>query len=82
MGRVPVRSESVTHMQYPRFAEALRRHGTPAEIVERFGFSRRQTFEYLAGRSLPRSEKLLPHPDLVEAARADLANRAPEAVAA
>jgi hypothetical protein len=68
--------------KFPHFAEALRAHGTPAEIVERFGFSRRQTFEYLAGRSLPRTEKIILHPDLIEAARRDIAGRVPEAVAA
>jgi hypothetical protein len=72
-------------MRYPRFAQKLRQHGTPAEIVKRFGFSRRQTFEYLAGRNLPRAEKILQHPDLVQAAQADIAealNLRPEPLAA
>jgi hypothetical protein len=59
-------------MRFPRFAQTLRQHGSSAEIMRRFGFSRRQTFEYLAGRSLPRAEKILQHPELVEAAQADI----------
>lgn len=59
-------------MRYPNFAAEIKRFGTPAEIMKRFGFSRRQVFEYLAGRSLPRAEKILPYPELVAAAQRDL----------
>jgi hypothetical protein len=69
-------------MRYPHFAAEIKRLGTPAEIMERFGFSRRQVFEYLAGRSLPRAEKILPYPELVAAAQRDLRVDAPEPLAA
>ena len=60
-------------MRYPQFAKVLRQYGTPSDIIQHFGFSRRQTFEYLAGRSLPRTEKILQYPDLVAAAQEDIA---------
>jgi hypothetical protein len=72
-------------MRYPNFAAALRSHGrTVAEIQERLGFkSYSQTIQYLAGRTLPRAEKILPFPDLVEAARQDvMERRQPEQLAA
>lgn len=69
-------------MRYPHFAAELRRLGSPADIMQRFGFSRRQVFEYLAGRSLPRAEKILPYPELVAAAQRDLRPATPEPVAA
>lgn len=58
--------------KYPHFVEALRAYGTPAQIIERTGFNRRQVFEYLSGRALPRAAALLRHPELVEAARRDV----------
>lgn len=70
-------------MRYPNFAAALRRHGKIADIQEKFGFSRTQTIQYLAGRNLPRAEKILPFPDLTDAARQDvLTHRQPELLAA
>lgn len=59
-------------MRYPNFAAEIKRFGSVNEIIERFGFSRRQVFEYLAGRNLPRAEKILPYPELVAAAQRDL----------
>jgi hypothetical protein len=71
-------------MRYPNFASTLKSYGTIADIQERFGFkSRTQTIQYLQGRSLPRAEKILPYPDLLEAARRDvMAQREIELVAA
>ena len=58
------------------FAVALRRDGTVEEIQERLGVkSRTQVYQYLAGKALPRTEKLLVHPDLLDAARSDLAEQ-------
>ena len=58
------------------FAVALRRYGTVEEIQERLGVkSRTQVYQYLAGKALPRTEKLLVHPDLLDAARSDLAEQ-------
>ncbi len=63
-------------MRYMNFAVALRRYGTVKEIQERLGVkSRTQVFQYLAGKALPRTEKLLVHPDLLDAARSDLAEQ-------
>lgn len=60
-------------MRYPHFAAALRRYGTIKDIQARLGIkSRTQIIQYLAGRSLPKAEKLLTHPDLLDAARRDL----------
>jgi hypothetical protein len=66
-------------MKYPTFAAALRRYGSPTAIILHFGWKRRQVFEYLAGRSLPRAEKLLRYPDLLEAARCDVEAAQPQA---
>jgi hypothetical protein len=65
-------------MRYPNFAAALRSYGSAKEIQARLGIkSRAQVFEYLGGRSLPRAEKILPFPDLIEAARRDVVRAEP-----
>jgi hypothetical protein len=64
-------------MKYGNFAAALKAHGTPAQIVKKFGFNRRQVFEYLAGRALPRAEKIVAHPDLIDAIRHDVIGKKP-----
>lgn len=60
-------------MRYPQFAAALRRHGTIEQVQKLLGVtSRTQVIQYRLGRALPKAEKLLVHPDLLEAARRDI----------
>jgi len=71
-------------MRYAHFAAALRAYGgTVAEVQIRLGFkSRTQTIQYLAGRCLPRAEKILPYADLLDAARRDVMERQPSKLSA
>lgn len=71
-------------MRYPTFAAALRKYGKVQQVQALLGVkSRSQTIAYMCGRTLPRAEKILPFPDLIEAARFDvMANREPELAAA
>ncbi len=64
-------------MRYPNFATALRQIGTVKEIQSTLGVKRRQVFEYLAGRNLPRAEIILPHQSLVVAAQQDIREHPP-----
>lgn len=67
-------------MRYPHFAAALKQYGTIKDIQARLGIrSRTQVIQYLAGRSLPKAEKLLAHPELLEAARRDVESTLPVA---
>lgn len=60
-------------MTYPEFAKALRAmKQSPEQIALLFGCSRRQVFEYLAGRKLPPARVLLRHPALTVAALRDV----------
>lgn len=68
-------------MRYPEFAKQLKAHGTPTQIMERFGFKWAQTFKYLKGETLPRPDKLLQlNDDLIEAAKTDVRRNAQETV--
>lgn len=60
-------------MRYPHFAEALRRlFGSYQVVMERFGVDRRTAFYYLAGRYVPRADKVVLYPDLLEALARDV----------
>lgn len=55
-------------MRYPHFAAALRQLGTRAELAKMLGIPVRTVSYYLAGRGLPRADKIAQFPTLVEAA--------------
>lgn len=68
---------------YPEFAKALRAmNKAPADIGKMLGCSKRQAFEYLAGRKLPPASVLLRHPDLTVAALRDVPRETRELQAA
>jgi hypothetical protein len=59
-------------MKYPNLAAALREMGTPSEIQQKLGVSRRMTFHYLAGNGVPPSTKIVLYPELIQALQRDL----------
>lgn len=69
-------------MRYPIFAEALTARGDIADTMTLFSCKRTQAIQYRLGRALPKAERLLKYPDLLEAARADIASDSPVLAAA
>lgn len=61
-------------MRYPIFAKALTARGDIASTMSLFNCKRTQAIQYRLGRALPKAERLLRHPELLEAARADIAS--------
>lgn len=58
--------------KYPNFREALLGLGdNPQAIADRLDVHRRMVFHYLAGTHLPRAEKLVRFPELLDALRRD-----------
>lgn len=65
--------------KYPNFRAALLELGdSPEAIATRLGVHRRMVFHYLAGTNLPRADKLVRFPQLLDALRRD-ADRIPQA---
>ena len=59
--------------KYPQFREALLKLGNdPDAIANRLGVHKRMVFHYLAGTNLPRADKLVRFPELLDALRRDM----------
>lgn len=69
-------------MRYPNFAQALKERGSIEEAMRLLDCGRTQAIQYREGRTLPKAEKLLRHPELLDAARRDVQTPSPQVLIA